>query len=902
MPEPLKILIAEDNPVDAELLVRQLRRDGFQFEWKRVETEHDYLAGLRQEVDLILSDYQMPEFSGLRALELLRKSELEIPFILVSGTIGEDIAVDAMREGASDYLLKDRLTRLGAAVSQAIAGARLRRERKEGEQLLRRAHAQLGQLLEHSPAVLYALKLEGGKVIPYRVSENIVNLLGYSAPEVMSYDWWYGHLHPDDRDRAVKILSETISAGATHMEYRIRHKDGEYRWIDDTQRLVRNSKGQPGELVGVWTDITERKRAEELMRQASGNLVEGRKKGVRIEVAVFVGVCILSFFLEEHFNWRGRITRWFLRRYPDDVDEMVSSMLLIIVGLAVFGFRRWREAESELTSTRQMRTGLGLLHDELDRRVKRRTEELDAANKTLHNDIAERERTELALAESEARFREVAETIQEVFWVTNAEKTRMLYISPAYEKIWGRSCQSLYDSPGTWVDSLHPDDRARVLQATTTKQPDGTYDEEYRIVRPDGSERWIHDRAFPVRDSAGVLQRVVGVGEDITESKKLHEQFLRAQRMEAIGTLAGGVAHDLNNILAPMLMVPALLRDSLPKASDQHLIDMIDKAARRGASVVRQLLTFSRGTSGERAAVQLRHLFKEMGEIMHETFPRDIAIDYFTPADLSPVVGDPTQLHQVLLNLCVNARDAMPNGGKLSITAKNTVLGEEEAKEHPPAKPGKYVAIMAADTGEGIAPQIIERIFDPFFSTKDPSKGTGLGLSTVLGIVRSHGGFITVASKPMQGTTFTVYLPASVDPTPGPSPAAGTLPAGKGELILLADDEEAIRTGTRLILERNGYRVLTANNGADALVMFMQNRDVVRLVVTDMVMPMMGGLALIRALRSIEPGFSVIATAGLHDLATVTELQAAGIDHVVAKPYGPQELLEAVQAELAQDD
>jgi CheY-like chemotaxis protein len=347
-------------------------------------------------------------------------------------------------------------------------------------------------------------------------------------------------------------------------------------------------------------------------------------------------------------------------------------------------------------------------------------------------------------------------------------------------------------------------------------------------------------------------------------------------------------------------MAPALLRDSIKTEHELQLLDLIEQGARRGANIVRQLLTFSRGTGGERVNLQLRHLLKEMSDIMRETFPRNIAIVHHAARDLRPVVGDATQMHQVLMNLCVNARDAMPEGGKLTLSAKNVELDAAAVRAHPAAKPGPHVALNVADTGCGIPPKVIGHVFEPFFTTKLPGKGTGLGLSVVLGIIRSHGGFITVASEPGEGTTFSIFLPVAPDDgEAAPSGDTDELPGGDGELILVVDDEASIRIGTRLMLERHGYRVLTANEGSEALAIILKNREAVRVVFTDVMMPMMGGLDLIKRLRAAHPGVKVIAMSGLSDQANHDALLAAGADCILAKPWGRRELLLAIRSQLS---
>ena len=522
--------------------------------------------------------------------------------------------------------------------------------------------------------------------------------------------------------------------------------------------------------------------------------------------------------------------------------------------------------------------------------------------KTVADQVAasvERSRLIEAMREGDERFREVAENIQEVFWLREVENNRIIYVSPAFETIWGRSCRSLYDSVTAWSDSLHPADRDRVIEADNTVQVTGPNQEIYRIIRPDGTVRWVRDRSFPVRDDRGKVLRIVGVAEDITEQRELEEKFLRAQRMEALGTLASGIAHDLNNILAPMLMVGGLFRDKLTAVEDQALLDMVERSARRGAGIVGQLLTFSRGLDGKRLTLQPRHILKEVAHLMEETLPKDIQVSLRVPSDLWSITADPTQVHQVLLNLCVNARDAMPGGGRLTISAANDNLAESDVLHYAPAKPGPYVRISVRDTGSGIPREIIPRIFDPFFTTKDVGKGTGLGLSTVLGIVKSHHGIISVTSEPGQGTEFQVCLPASTAPSAEEVAGPTDMPTGHGELILLVDDEEPIRQATREVLVSHGYRTLSAPNGGEAISLFVRHRGEIRVVVTDLMMPVIGGIELSRWLREFEPGVKIIACSGLEDQGKWGELEHLGVPEVLAKPFTAHALLKAIERILS---
>ncbi len=349
-----------------------------------------------------------------------------------------------------------------------------------------------------------------------------------------------------------------------------------------------------------------------------------------------------------------------------------------------------------------------------------------------------------------------------------------------------------------------------------------------------------------------------------------------------------------------MLLIAPLLKEKLPDPQSVELLTIIEQGAQRGANIIRQLLTFSRGIVGERGPVQLRHLLKDMTMIIRETFPREITVEEKIPADLWPISADATQIHQALMNLCVNARDAMPNGGKITLAAESVILDQAATAGHPPAKPGPYVRLTISDTGEGISPENLGRIFEPFFTTKEIKKGTGLGLSTVLGIVQSHGGFV-VYSEVGRGTSFHVQLPAIPAATGTVAGATAQSRGGERELILIVDDEASIRRALSLALEKNNYRVLIAADGREAVLLFRANRSSVRLVLTDIMMPGMSGTTLIRLLRAQEPQLRVIAMSGLHDEGRRAELTALGVTHILVKPCGTDDILKAVHDELAVD-
>jgi PAS domain S-box-containing protein len=382
---------------------------------------------------------------------------------------------------------------------------------------------------------------------------------------------------------------------------------------------------------------------------------------------------------------------------------------------------------------------------------------------------------------------------------------------------------------------------------------------------------------------------------DLTTRKQLEQQFLRSQRMESIGTLAGGIAHDLNNALGPILLSLDILRTRYPDPASKELLDIIHQSAQRGADMVRQLLSFARGVEGHQVEVQTSHLVEEISRIANETFLKHIKVRTQIQADLWPVLGDPTQLHQVLLNLCVNARDAMSEGGTLTLSAANVILDSHYSSLNPDARPGSWLHLKVEDTGSGMAPEIIEKIFDPFFTTKPLGEGTGLGLSTSLGIIKSHHGFLRVHSTPGTGTTFEIYLPALTGSTAPASPSApAVLPRGHQELILVVDDELTVRQITQRTLEAHGYRVLQAADGAEAIAIFVNRRQEIAAVLTDMMMPIMDGPATIRVLHRLSPLLPIIAASGLSEDHRNNGTTTPGIRHFLPKPYTAEALLNAL--------
>ena len=423
----------------------------------------------------------------------------------------------------------------------------------------------------------------------------------------------------------------------------------------------------------------------------------------------------------------------------------------------------------------------------------------------------------------------------------------------------------------------------------------GEWSGELRQVRKDGEEIVVASRWTLVQDEMGQPASILVINTDVTERKRIESQFLRAQRMESIGTLAGGIAHDLNNVLSPILMAVQMLELKAKDESTKKLLEVLKTNAERGGNMVRQVLSFARGVEGERVALQPKHLIKEIVKIMRETLPKSIEITFHVADDLWIISADATQVHQVLMNLCVNARDAMPGGGVITIKAENVFVDENYARMHLEAKTGRFVVITVADDGTGMSPEVLSRIFEPFFTTKEMSKGTGLGLSTALTIVKSHGGFVNVYSEVGKGTQFGVYFPAfETDSATRTSLPQTDLPLGHGELVLVVDDEEAILRITRATLETFGYKVLTASDGTEAVALYAEHRNEVAIVLTDMLMPFMDGPATIRALHKMNAEVKVIAASGLTAGHKAGEASLEGVRILLSKPYSAESLLKAL--------
>ena len=718
-------------------------------------------------------------------------------------------------------------------------------------------------------------------------SDATCELFGISPAEFRgTFEHFRSFILPEDGP-AYDLVQARISPAEPLLEteYRIRRPDGAIRWMYERGEVEYDAAGRQVRRLGMVMDVTaERQARAELAQHASLLRIAGRVAqigGWRIDLP------------ERILTWSDEICAMHDRPlgYRPSLEEGIASFAPearpIIEQHVHECIERGTPYDLELEKISA--TGRRFFVRTLGEAVRDDDGQIIRIQGAIQ-DITLRKRAEAALHEQAA----LLDKAQDAILVCDLE---------GRVRFWNRSAERLYGWTAAEMLGRHALDRlcptaegqATYSEALTTVLAQGDWTGEIDQRTKAGRTITIEGRWTLVRDDAGRPTSVLSINTDITGRKILEQQLLRAQRMESIGTLAGGIAHDLNNTLTPILMSISLLREPLSEEEREEAITAIESSARKGAEMVRQVLTFARGVEVKRTAVDVVRLVREIQTLANDTFLKSIQVRTEISPGLPAALGDPTQLHQVLLNLCVNARDAMPFGGILTIAVSAREVDAETAARHG-GHPGPHVVLTVRDTGVGMDAAQLERIFDPFFTTKDPGKGTGLGLSTSLAIVRGHGGFFLVSSAPDHGSTFEVFLPAAstlADHSPAAERSAG--PRGSGQLILVVEDEEAVREVTRRILTGHGYQVMLAVDGAEAVREFALHGERIAAVLTDMMMPVMDGTATIHALRAIDPRVRVVAVSGLVDRSeTVLDERTLHLD----KPYTAQELLRALDTVL----
>ena len=746
-------------------------------------------------------------------------------------------------------------------------------------------------LLDNSPDKIY-FKDTQSRIV--KCNQAMASQFGLKSPDELTGKTDFDFFDGARARPAFEDEQEIIRTGLPIIDKEERKvwNDGHVTWVSSTKLPWRDGSGKIVGTMGISRDITERKQvAEQLrLRESFLSAITENQPGL--------------LWLKDTEGRFLTVNKAFAAAYGRSNPEQIR-------GLTDFDINPKELAEQyRHDDQRVMSTGNSTVVEEIvlieNKRVWHETFKTpvrDDRGRVIGTTGYARDITKRKLAEQQLteafNFNQTIISDAAVGITAFKASGRCVLANESAAQTLGGTVPRLLELDFRHIASWHASGMLKIAEevlAAKTPRPG-----EFHFVSTFGKEVWLesHFSHFVQHGESHLLH----IFSDVTEKKKLEAQFLRSQRMESIGTLAGGIAHDLNNVLTPLLFAVQALKDKVSDEAGRQMLDILETNVRRGASLVKQVLIFGRGIKGERITVQPRHIGREIEHIVRETFPKSLKFESHCPAGLWTITGDPTQIEQVLLNLCVNARDAMPGGGKLSLRLENTVLDENHAAANLEARPGRHVVISVTDTGAGMTREIQDRIFEPFFTTKEPGKGTGLGLSTTLAIVKSHGGFINCYSEPGKGSVFKVYLPASPDvAVETQSPAhQSSLPRGHNELVLVVDDEEPIRNLAQTMLERFGYRVLLAANGAEAVKLYNSRRNEIALVITDMAMPVMDGPATIAALQAINPNVKVIGSSGLDMNDGAAGAVNTGLKHFMPKPYTAETMLTTLLQVLRED-
>ena len=895
MDKPLRILHLEDDSDFVTLVSSLLQQEGLPVEMTSAKDFPEFISAMEnQSFDIILADYSLPSCTGLQALEKVRQKGLDTPFVLISGTIGEQAAIECLRCGATDYVLKNKIERLAPTVRRAVKEAEERAHRKRAETELVRREKYFRTLTEHSLDVLTILSREG--LFQYN-SPSLKSVLGYEPKDVAGQNA-FALVHPEDLpatllafQRALEHPDEVI----TH-EFRCRKQDGSWCHLEV---VGQNRLGDP-EIAGVvlnTRDINDRKLAEAQLRESEKQyrlIFEGSPTPMWVtdlETLTFLEVNEAAlqqygYSRSDFLSMEGRGIRASgeTERYANYINEVVKKHPDAGVGRAGI----WRH---------QRKNG-----ESIDVEIKWSKIQFKGREAMLimAHDITERKRAAEALEKSEASLAAAQRMAHLGSWemdlkdTVNIDSNELRWSEETY-RIFGYKPGEVKLTKELLFNSIHPDDRQRVGNAVAEAlRKSSTYDIEHRIVLRNGEERHVRERGEVVIDGVGKPVQMRGIVMDITERRQLGEQLRQSQKMEAIGQLAGGVAHDFNNILtvihghASLLLVDKTMSKGTARSAQQ-----IAQAAERAAGLTRQLLTFSRRQVMQPKRLDLNELVSNMTMMLGRILGEDIALQLNYWPHPAFILADASMIEQVLLNLVVNARDAMPKGGQLVVKITAATVNEDRHSYQTESRAGEFVCLTVADTGCGINPEDLRRIFEPFFTTKEVGKGTGLGLATVYGIVNQHKGWIEVDSEPGKGSTFRVFLPVAKDAAPV-AVDTKTVPAavrGGSETILVVEDEVAVRELVCNVLGSHGYHILYAETGVKALEVWHANKRKIDLLLTDLVMPdRLNGRELAEKLRAERPRLKVIFTSGYSADVVGKDLVLQRGLHYLQKPYDPRKL------------
>ena len=938
--KPVRILFVEDSQEDIALASSKLRRGGFEPVIEQVwggETMRDALK--TKAWDMVLCDHTLPQFDSSEALLLFKESGLEIPFIIISGTMGENLAAQAMRDGANDYLSKNNLVRLVPIVERELRQMKLRREHRQAETARRENESHLQTIVETTPECIKIIDREGNLLQMNKAGlqmvecDDLASLIGKSV---------YPMIAPECR-AAFQTLNEKVCAGeGATLQFQLIGLRGTRRWLETNAVPIRNSSTDAFCHLGITRDITALKRTEKrrvvfasLMEKlnytttpkaAARIILESAEQligwdaatfelyspnppqlqpvlnfdtinGERLGVSPVYGTHSPTSFKTRVLNEGGKLI---LRDDPSTGSEELvpfgnttrpaASLVFVPIrnGTNIFGIFSIQSYTPNAYGQEDVEVLQSLANH---------------CGGALERIAAQESQAQLmaALDSQRKRLGELLDNVPGVIWEMWLEPAsqKVDFANKYIETLLGYSLEERRNTPEFWKSVIHPDDREQVVRnGAELISTGGQSTEKFRWIAKDGRVIWVETQVKVVHDTGGKPIGLRGVTIDISERIQLEAQLRQSQKMESVGQLAGGIAHDFNNILTVIQGHGSLLRCSKNLTPLQgESLEQITLAGERATDLTRQLLTFSRRQVMQTRPVDLNEVVSQFTKLMGRVVGEDVSIrvNYSPSAPL--VYADPGMMEQLLMNLAVNSRDAMPKGGTLTIQTSTVVIDHAHKQQNADAVLGEAVCLTVRDTGCGIPPENLSKIYEPFFTTKGVGKGSGLGLATVYGIVKQHSGWITVQSEVGKGTVFQVFFPSSKEKQiPREIQVPESALRGGTETILVVEDEEPLRNLVNQILRKFGYTVLQADSGISALKLYKQNRDSIHLLLTDMVMPDgMTGRELAEIVQFDNPEIKVIFTSGYNVEIVGKDFSLHDGLNFVQKPYHPKKLAKAVR-------
>ncbi len=917
---PLRLLIVDDNPMDVELVVAALKRADYPVTFAVADSSRLFEKMLVEaDYDLILADHNLGDWTGLDALAILQRSGKDIPFVVVTATLGDEAAVEYLKRGAADYVLKHQLERLPVAVDHVLRDQAHREESKRLQVVIQRGKREWELTFDSVPDPMFLLDEQ---CLVKRANRAATRILGLEFAQLIGKPC-YEVLHASPEPGADCPHKRMLQTGKEERGDLEETRLGKF--FDVTTTPLYDRDGVLRGSVHVMRDITDRKRAEDALK-ASENRYRGLFEDSPISLALEDFSAVKQFIdhlresgvndVEAYFKGRrGAVKRCAALVKVIDVNRATLELYeaeskdRLLRGLdAAFTEESYDALRQELIAISKGETScetetIGRTKSGKTRNFAVKWSVAPGYEDTLARvfvsvmDITARKGAENALRESERRFRELVKNATYGIYHSTVEG-KFIDVNPALVAMLGYGSEAellaLNPSADLYWD---PGQRGRLVEEQ--RQTGRLRGVEVEWKRKDGKPITVRLSGRAMRDKQGTVEGFEVIAEDVTERRALEKQLRQAQKFEAIGQLAGGVAHDFNNVVGAMMGWADLgLLEAPAESRLRSCFEKIRDQARRAAGLTRQLLAFARRQVLQPRSINLNQTAADVVSLLEKVLGAHIEVKTVLAPDLEAVRADPTHIEQVLMNLCVNARDAMPRGGRLVIETRNVSFTQEDCQRRGFGKPGSYVLLAVSDTGVGMDAATLERIFEPFFTTKEVGKGTGLGLSVVYGIVKQHDGFINVYSEPGRGSTFSIYLPASAQ-IAGEAEQTKIEPVqGGSETILLAEDHEGVRDMSREMLARLGYQVLLAADGEEAVQMVEAHRDRIDLVLLDVVLPKLSGPEAYARICAMKPDVAVILTTGYTaEAPQLNDVAGKGVA-ILQKPYCPDDLARKVRETL----